>query len=132
MKTLEEVRKIFEGDVYATETTGIVIEEIGPCYAKCSLKVEGKHKNAMGSAMGGAIYTLADFTFAVASNIETMNTVTAESNISFISAAKGEMLYSTAHSIKDGRSLAFYEVDITDELGTLVAKVTFTGAKVQR
>ena len=26
MKTLEEVRKIFEGDVYATETTGIVAD----------------------------------------------------------------------------------------------------------
>lgn len=131
MRTLEEIREAFAGDLYATETTGVVIDEIGENYAKCSLKLEKKHKNAWGIAMGGAIYTLADFAFAVASNLDELKNVTAVSNISFISGAKGDILYAQARSLKDGKKLAFYEVEVTDNLGTLVANVTFTGAKLK-
>ena len=70
MGTLEEARKIFSKDLYATELSGIEIDDIGKDYAKCSMKLTEKHKNAYGGIMGGAIYTLADFAFAVASNYE--------------------------------------------------------------
>ena len=40
MKTLEDVRKLFENDKFATEN-GAVIDEIGDFYAKCSLKLRG-------------------------------------------------------------------------------------------
>ena len=57
MKTLEEVREVFADDRFATEN-GAVIEEIGDGYAKCSVKLERKHKNAMGGVMGGVYFTL--------------------------------------------------------------------------
>lgn len=132
MKSLEELREIFDGDTFATKTTGVELIDVGPKYAKCRLLLEDKHLNAMKNAMGGAIYTLADFTFAVASNAETMNTVTAGSSISFINPSKGNELISEAKCIKDGRSLAFYEVTITDNLDNIISVVTFTGAKVNR
>ena len=50
---LEEVREFFSKDRYATEN-GAVIDEIGDNYAKCSLDIDGRHLNAMGSLMGGA------------------------------------------------------------------------------
>ena len=34
------------------------------------MKIEPRHRNAAGIIMGGAIFTLADFAFAVASNHE--------------------------------------------------------------
>ena len=46
-KTLEEVRKIFEADRFATEN-GAVIEEIGEHSAICSLDITESHCNAMG------------------------------------------------------------------------------------
>ena len=131
MKTLEEVKKAFEGDLYATQTTGIEIDELGENYAKCSLILEKKHKNAWGITMGGAIYTLSDFAFAVASNIDELNTVTTVSNISFINAVKGDVIYANAKCLKDGKKLVFYEVEVTDNLDTLVANVTFTGTKLK-
>lgn len=46
-KSLEEVRKIFEGDRFATEN-GAVIVEIGDHTATCSLVITDSHCNAMG------------------------------------------------------------------------------------
>ena len=86
MSRLEEARKEFAADKYATELTGVVIEETAEDYAKCSMKLEARHRNAYGGIMGGAIYTLADFAFAVASNFgKEMATVSLVGEASFLS-----------------------------------------------
>ena len=130
MKTLEEVRRIFEGDRFATEN-GAVIEEIGDHSAVCSLSITASHRNAMGAVMGGTYFMLADFAFAVAANWEKMGCVSLRSDISFLGAAKGEKLIAKAVCVKNGRNTACYRVDVTDELGNLVAMVTATGYHVQ-
>ena len=127
-RTLEEVRAIFEGDRFATEN-GAVIEEIGERSAICSLKITDSHRNAMGAVMGGTYFMLADFAFAVATNWEQMGTVSLQSDISFLGAAKGEKLIARAECIKNGRGTAFYRVEVTDELGNLAAVVNTTGYK---
>ena len=129
MKTIEEVRKIFEGDRFAMEN-GAVIEEIGQRSATCSLVLTDSHRNAMGAVMGGTYFMLADFAFAVAANWEKMGCVSLRSDISFLSAAKGEKLIAKAVCIKDGKTTACYRVDVTDELGNLAATVTVTGCHV--
>lgn len=129
MKTLEEVRKIFEGDRFATEN-GAVIEEIGEHSAVCSMVLTPAHRNAMGAVMGGAYFTLADFAFAVAANWEKMGCVSLQSDISFLGSAKGERLIAEAVCIKNGKRTACYRIDVTDELGNLAATVTTTGYHV--
>jgi acyl-CoA thioesterase len=129
MKTLEEVRKIFDGDRFATEN-GAVIEEIGDHSATCSLILTDSHRNAMGAVMGGTYFMLADFAFAVAANSETMGCVSLHSDISFLGAAKGKKLIAKAVCVKDGRSTACYRVDVVDDLGNLTATVTTMGYHV--
>ena len=129
MKTLEEVRKIFEGDRFATEN-GTVIEEIGDHSATCSLIITDSHRNAMGAVMGGTYFMLADFAFAVAANWERMGCVSLRSDISFLGAAKGKKLIAKAVCVKDGKSTACYRVDVTDDLGNLTATATVTGYHV--
>lgn len=128
-KTLEEVRKIFEGDRFATEN-GAVIEEIGDHSATCSLLLTDSHRNAMGAVMGGTYFMLADFAFAVAANWEKMGCVSLRSDISFLGAAKGKKLIAKAVCVKDGRTTACYRVDVMDELGQLTATVTVTGCHI--
>ena len=123
---MEEVRKIFAGDRFATEN-GAVIEEIGDHCATCSLVITDSHRNAMGAVMGGTYFMLADFAFAVAANWEKMGCVSLRSDISFLGAAKGEKLIAKAVCVKDGKTTACYRVDVTDDLGNLVAAVTATG-----
>lgn len=133
MGTLEEAREMFSKDLYATELTGAYIEETGEDYAKCGLKLTDKHRNAYGGIMGGAIYTLADLAFAVASNFgKDYATVSLNSNASFMSAPKGNVLYAEAKLIKDGRTNCFFDVKVTDDTGRVVAVVAFTGAHLHR
>ena len=54
---LQEVREVFRGDKFATEN-GMVIDEIGNHYAKCSVELTEIHRNAMGGVMGGVHFTL--------------------------------------------------------------------------
>ncbi len=129
MKTLEEVRRIFEGDRFATEN-GAVIEEIGENRATCSLVITDSHRNAMGAVMGGTFFMLADFAFAVAANWERMGCVSLHSDISFLATAKGKKLIAKAICVKDGKTTACYRVDVTDDLGNLTAVATVTGYHV--
>ena len=128
-KTLEDVRRIFEGDRFATEN-GAVIEEIGEHSAVCSLIITDSHRNAMGAVMGGTYFMLADFAFAVAANWEKMGCVSLRSDISFLGAARGKKLLAEAVCVKDGKTTVCYRVDVTDESGNLIATMTTTGYHV--
>ena len=127
IRDLEWARKTFANDRFATEAAGVVIEEAGDQICRCSMKITPVHLNAAGGVMGGAIFTLADLTFAVAANFGGRMTVSISSNISFIGACKGSTLLSEAHCIKAGRSTCFYEIEVNDDLGNKVAIVTITG-----
>lgn len=133
MTDLERAREFFADDRYATEATGIIIEEVGENYAKCSLKLDRRHLNAVGHPMGGVMYTLADFTFAVSTNFNAeCVTVTAVSQICYLSAVKGDTLYCESRLLKDGRTTCFYEMYVTDNLGTKIAVITTTGSHLRK
>lgn len=127
--TLDEVREKFSHDRFAT-VNGAVIDEIGEGYAKCSMELNDTHRNALGAVMGGAIFTLADFAFAVASNWNKNPQVSLNASISFLGKAKGQKLIAEAHKIKEGRKTCYYEVTVSDELGNQVAHMTSNGFAV--
>ena len=128
MNELEEARAYFAHDRYATETTGVVIEEVGEHYAKCSLKLDDRHKNALGYVMGGVVYTMADLTFAVCTNFRTARpTVTNVGHVSYLNPPAGDTLYSESRMIKDGNRICFYEIRIWDNAGVEVATVSMNG-----
>ena len=131
MSYLEEAREYFGKDLYASKQTGIVIEAAEPGYAKCSLKIEDRHKNALGHVMGGVFFTMADYAFAIASNFKQPPTVTQTSQIVYLSAVKGSVLYAETEKIKEGRTTCFYKIMITDDTGAQVAYVTTTGFTIQ-
>ena len=127
MNNLEEAKKYFSGDLYATDTTGIEILAVDEGYAKCALKIEEKHKNAVGQVMGGVFFVMADFAFAVAANFNQPTTVTQSSQITFLAPVKGKILYAETERIRSGRKTCFYKISICDDTGELVAYVTTSG-----
>ena len=130
MKNIDEIREIFKNDRFAT-LNGAVIDEVSNGYAKCSLKINENHKNAVGAVMGGVLFTLADFAFAVAANHEEMKTVSLSSTITFLGVIKGETLIAEAKCVKHGRATCYYNVHVTDEIGTNIAEVVITGFNKQ-
>ena len=126
MKTLQEVREIFEKDRFATEN-GARVEDFGEGFAKCTLQITDRHRNAVGALMGGVPFMLADFAFAVAVNHEEMATVSLASSITYLGVPKGERLIAEARAVKQGRSTCYYRVCIRDERDTPVAEVAING-----
>ena len=122
--SLEEIREIFKDDHFATEACGIQIEAADVCYARCSMEILPVHRNAWGAVMGGAIFTLADFAMAVASNgyRESCDTCGIDANVYYVRPPKGSILYAETRCVKPGKTLSFYEVDVIDDLGTDVAR----------
>lgn len=126
---LARVREQFSKDLFATEAAGAVIVSAGKHEAVCELALRAVHLNARGAVMGGAIFTLADFTVAVAANgfAENPNTVTLHAGMTFLSPAKGKKLICRVCCLKAGRTTCLYEATVTDELGTQVACGQFNG-----
>ena len=124
--SLEEVQAVFKNDHFATDACGCRVVEAARGHAVTEFDITPGHRNEKGGVMGGAIFTVADLAFAVASNVGESVTVSVSSNIEFMSAAKGEKLIATADVDKNGRTLAFYTCSVTDELGTPVARATQT------
>lgn len=117
----------FSDDVYAVQTTGVRIVAADVNYAKCSLKIDERHYNVDGNVMGGAIFTLADYAFGVASNTGNPQTVSLSGAINFMRPTKGPILYAEAKCIKNGRSITFFDVVVTDDDGNIIATVLANG-----
>lgn len=130
---LEKSREFFGGDRYAA-MSGFVIESVEGDAATCSFEIQDFHLNANNTVMGGAMFALADFAFAVGCNAAYLRgtgamTVAADCHIQFLKSPKGGRLTARAVPLQCGRKLCFYRVDVTDGNGTLVAAMNCTGCR---
>ena len=66
----------------------------------------------------------------MASNWEEMCNVSLNSEITYLTAAKGERLIAEAVCVKKGRTTSYYRIDVKDDLGNLTAAVTATTFRV--
>ena len=123
--TLEELKDFFGHDRFA-EHAGCRIVKGSRDHAVCELDIQDHHRNALGNVMGGAIFTLADFALAIASNTGGNPSVSVSSTIEYLSASKGTCLIATCNADKSGRRLGFYTTDVTDDTGRRIARVTTT------
>jgi len=126
MVSIEKIRNFFTADRYAV-FTGIQIDQVEEGFAVCSLIISEKHLNAGDTVQGGVIFTLADFAFAVASNSYGKLTLSLNNNISYLHATRGDTLFATAKKISSSKKVCNYEVEVTDNLGVTIAKMTATG-----
>lgn len=131
MHTLEELKARFSDDRFA-RLAGVEIKEAEPGRAVCAMALTPEHMNVNNSPMGGAIFTLADFCYAVASNGFTDHIIVSQHcSITFLSPAKGNVLIAEAKCIRSGRSTCLYEVYVKDDIGTLVAHAVVNGFTVR-
>lgn len=124
--SIEEVRAYFGQDRFASEACGCEVLEAAHGHSVCAFDIDERHMNAQGHIMGGAIFTLADFALAIACNMGEKATVAISNTIEYFSVAKGSRLIATADADKSGRSVGFYTVEVADDLGTRVARMTAT------
>ena len=134
---LEHVRDHYKNDRFATEN-GIVIDSVTEDCVVCSMELNENHKNAVGGVQGGAIFTLADLSFAVHSNLAMVCgedigvTVGQSCSISFLKSTRGSRLMTKSTCLSKGRSVSVYRICVEDDLGVQIAEMlanSFTIAK---
>lgn len=118
---MHKMKEFFRAEDKFAGHTGVELVDVKPGWAKASMKIEPFHLNAARTVHGGAIFTLADFAFAVASNSHGTIAMGINTSISFVKAALTGTLHAEAREQSRNAKLASYSVTITDDAGETVA-----------
>jgi len=108
---------------------GIELVKVEPGYAMVKMEISEKHLNGANIIQGGAIFTLADFAFAAASNACGHVTVGINANISYFQASTGKTLIAEAKEVAVSRKISNYIVQVFNENKDYIAQLSMTGYK---
>jgi len=117
---MNNIKKFFENDRFA-RYVGIELVDVSKGKATVRLKTRDDHLNGVDLVHGGAIFALADFAFAVASNSHGTVALGVNANITYLKAARGGVLTAEATEVARNPKLATYQINITDEKNDLIA-----------
>ncbi len=118
--------KLVANDRFA-EYIGIKILKVDIGYALTQMEIEEKHLNGVNIVQGGAIFSLADYAFAVASNSTGIVTLGVNANITYFKSPQAGTLTAEAKEVSAGRKICSYNVDVFDDNKDLIARFCATG-----
>ena len=114
-------QEFFKNDRFA-DSVGIELTEVKEGYSKAQLTITDIHLNAGNRTQGGVLFTLADLALAAAANSHGTLAFSLSSNITFLRASgTGDTLYAEARERYTGRSTGYYQIEITNQRGELIA-----------
>jgi acyl-CoA thioesterase len=106
----------------ASQTAGMTIEAVAPGYARMSMTLLPQMMNGHDIAHGGAIFALADSSFAFACNSRNVPSVAQHCSITYISPGhEGERLVAECKETNLIGRRGIYDVTITGGDGRVVA-----------
>lgn len=118
---MQKIKQFFSDQDLFARHSGIELLEVGTGTARASMTIAPYHYNGAGTVHGGAIFTLADFAFAAASNSHGTLAMGINTSMSFVKAATSGALYAEAIEESKNTKLATYSVRVTDDNNDLVA-----------
>ena len=118
---MDKIRKHFEEYDRFAKFCGIELVEMGEGRSKVRMEICEHHLNGVGTVHGGAIFTLADFAFAVAGNSHGKIAVAINISISFMKAVSTGFLTAQAWEVSKNPKLGTYTVEVKDEADNVVA-----------
>ncbi|MDD2850768.1 MAG: PaaI family thioesterase [Desulfuromonadaceae bacterium] len=118
---MNDIKQFFSREDMFARHAGIELVEVAPGSAKVRMEIKPFHVNGAGTVHGGAIFTLADFAFAIASNSHGTLAMGISTSMNFVKAAYDGTLYAEAREQSCNAKLASYGVTITDDAGDVVA-----------
>jgi len=120
MDEFEQIRQLLGKDEFAKQNN-IELVSIGKGEAVAKMEILPKHLNGLGSVQGGAIFTLADFALAAASNSYGVPAVGLDSNISFIKGGNSGVYFAKVKENFRRRTIANYTVEVENEKAEKIA-----------
>jgi acyl-CoA thioesterase len=121
---MEDIKRCLKNDRFA-ERTNVELLTVSPGHATAKMVLQPHHLNGLGSAQGGAIFTLADYAFAAAANSHGTVAVAINVSITFMKGAVTGTLWAEAREVSKNFKIGSYIVEVKDDQGDLVA--TFQG-----
>jgi acyl-CoA thioesterase len=118
---MKNFKEYFQRDQFAARSN-IELLEAADGHAKAKMTLQPYHWNGLDTVHGGAIFTLADFAFAAASNSHGTVAVAIDANITFMKAAVSGTLYAEAREIARNFKLGSYTVEVRNDQGELIAQ----------
>ena len=117
---MKQIEQFFHRDEFARHC-GIELVSLAPGHAVARMTLGPQHLNGYRTVQGGAIFTLADFAFAAASNSHGTVAVAINVSINFLKAATSGALQADAREVARNPKLGTYQVNVTDAEGQLIA-----------
>lgn len=106
---------------------GMELMDAEPGHAVIRMKISSDHLNPNGVIHGGCLFALADSAGANAAVSYGKQVVTVASDIRYMRLAHNtEYLTATADEVKHGNTIMFFEVKLTTDDGSEVARVGLT------
>jgi acyl-CoA thioesterase len=122
---MKTIRTFFNSADAFARHNGMTISAMREGYARAEMALAPYHLNGAQTVHGGALFTLADFAFAAASNSRGQLALSINSSISIFRGAKEGKLIAEAREVNNSPKLASFEVSVRNESGDLLA--TFHG-----
>jgi acyl-CoA thioesterase len=111
---MEDLLAFFGKDNFAAHN-GIEVVEVGKGSATVRMTIAPMHLNSHGTVHGGALFSLADAAFALASNSHGIPAAAINAHISYMRSARTGTLFARAEEFALNPKLATYSVYITDQ-----------------
>jgi len=121
---MDFIKEFSENDRLAKQLGIKLVEVSGGC-ARVKMEIKDVHLNSVNTVHGGAIFTLADFAFAIAANSHGNIAVALNVNISFLKAVSEGTLFAEAEEVSINPKIATYNIRVLNEKNELIA--TFQG-----
>lgn len=118
---MEHVKQYLNEHDQLARHLAIELLEVGPGRARARMPIQPFHLNSVNVVHGGAIFTLADYVFAAASNSHGQLALSISASIMFLLAKSEGALHAEAVEVSRNPKLATYDVRVTDDDGALVA-----------
>jgi LAO/AO transport system kinase len=94
-------------------TLGIEVTAGGPGSAEVTMTIDARHLNFNGSGHGGALFSLADSAFGLASNSHGPEAAGIDAHITFQAAVRaGDVLAARAAEVQRSRHIGVYRIDV--------------------
>ena len=121
MREIDVLKDKFSKEPYSRKFN-IEVVELKKGYAKVKMKIEEDLLNIFGIAHGGAVFSIMDAAFELASNSSGIVSVAVSMSITFTAPANiGDTLYAEAYEINTTRKTGLYEIKVYKEDKTLIA-----------
>lgn len=121
----ERAAQAMWSDDGASHWMGMALVSVNEGRAVLSLTVERHHCNGHGACHGGVIFSLADSAFAFACNSRNQITVAQQNTITYLAPGKqGDRLTATATEVSQAGRSGLYDVAVTNQDDTLIARFT--------